>query len=80
MASAALTTEERRKVAGVLCGEMSQATGPVAMLLPRKGCNEWDRPGGDLHVLDCHIKGRAFSTSALKLFDVWLQSGTVKAG
>jgi uncharacterized protein (UPF0261 family) len=103
LSSAVLTAEERRKVAAVLCEKLSQATGPVAMLLPRKGCNEWDRPGGDLHdadgldafcdavashcpetvdlhVLDCHINDDAFTTSALRVFDAWLQNGTVKAG
>lgn len=34
----------------------------------------------DLHVLDRHINDRAFTTSALKGFDAWLQNGTVTAG
>ena len=28
---------------------LAQATGPTVLLLPEGGCNEWDRPGADLH-------------------------------
>ena len=49
LTSASLTADERRQVAGAICEKLSQATAPVAMLLPQQGCNEWDRPGGDLH-------------------------------
>lgn len=49
LTSAVLTADERRQVAGVFCEKLSKATAPVALLLPQQGCNEWDRPGGDLH-------------------------------
>ncbi len=49
MTSAVLTAEERRRVAREICGKLAEAMGPVALLLPRGGCNEWDRPGADLH-------------------------------
>ena len=49
LTSAVLTTGERRRVAREICGKLADASGPVALLLPRGGCNEWDRPGADLH-------------------------------
>ncbi len=49
LTSAVLTPEERRQVAGVFCEKLSGASAPVALLLPQQGCNEWDRPGGELH-------------------------------
>lgn len=49
LTSAVLTVEERRAVAREICGKLAEAEGPVALLLPRGGCNEWDRPGADLH-------------------------------
>ena len=44
-----LDADERRQVAAVICEKLSSATAPVALLLPSGGCNEWDRPGADLH-------------------------------
>ncbi|MCF6233010.1 MAG: Tm-1-like ATP-binding domain-containing protein [Rhodobacteraceae bacterium] len=49
LTSAVLNADERRQVAKALCDKLSTAKGPVAMLLPTGGCNEWDRPGADLH-------------------------------
>lgn len=49
LSSAVLEAEERRSVAREICGKLSKAEAPVAMILPRQGCNEWDRPGGELH-------------------------------
>jgi len=49
LTSAVLTADERRRVARAICGKLADATGPVTFLLPRGGCNEWDRPGADLH-------------------------------
>ncbi|MDX2483064.1 MAG: Tm-1-like ATP-binding domain-containing protein [Pseudodonghicola sp.] len=48
LTSAVLTAPERRQVAQELCRKLAGATGPVALLLPRGGCHEWDRPGADL--------------------------------
>jgi len=49
LTSAVLTAEERRQVARAICDKLAAATAPVAILLPKGGCNEWDRPGADLH-------------------------------
>jgi uncharacterized protein (UPF0261 family) len=49
LSSAGLEAGERRVVAQSLCRKLSQAQAPVAFVLPNQGCNEWDRPGGDLH-------------------------------
>ncbi|MEX0351234.1 MAG: Tm-1-like ATP-binding domain-containing protein [Paracoccaceae bacterium] len=49
LTSAVLNADERRQVAQALAGKLFKATAPVAFLLPRDGCNEWDRPDGDLH-------------------------------
>lgn len=49
LTSAVLDTDERREVARTLCGKLAGATAPVAFVLPEGGCNEWDRPGADLH-------------------------------
>lgn len=47
--SVVLTTEERREIARLLAEKLGGAKGPVTFLLPRGGCNEWDRPGAPLH-------------------------------
>jgi len=49
LTSAVLDAEERREVARAFCGKLAEAKGPVTFLLPEGGCNEWDRPGADLH-------------------------------
>jgi len=48
LTSTVLTTMERREIAQVYAGKLAQATGPCAFILPRGGCNEWDRAGGPL--------------------------------
>jgi uncharacterized protein (UPF0261 family) len=48
LTSTVLTTKERREIAQVYAGKLAQATGPCAFILPRGGCNEWDRAGGPL--------------------------------
>ena len=52
LTSAVLNSDERRQVARTICDKVSGATAPVAVLLPNKGCNEWDRVGADLHDAD----------------------------
>lgn len=47
--SVVLDTEERRQVARVHAEKLATAKGPSTFILPRGGCNEWDRPGADLH-------------------------------
>ena len=49
LTSAVLTAGERRAVAREICAKLAGARAPVALLLPLEGCNEWDRPGADLH-------------------------------
>ncbi|TDK51935.1 Tm-1-like ATP-binding domain-containing protein [Antarcticimicrobium luteum] len=49
LTSAVLAPEERRQVARAICDKLADASGPVTLLLPRGGCNEWDRPGAELH-------------------------------
>lgn len=49
LTSTILTAEERREVAGLYGQKLATATGPSAFILPRGGCNEWDRPEGPLH-------------------------------
>ena len=49
LSSAVLEPDERRTVAREMCMKLAQAQAPVAVVLPTQGCNEWDRPGGDLH-------------------------------
>ena len=44
-----LTADERREIAAVYADKLALATGPSAFILPRGGCNEWDRPEGPLH-------------------------------
>ncbi|WP_264210895.1 Tm-1-like ATP-binding domain-containing protein [Leisingera thetidis] len=49
LTSALLNADERRQVAHAVCGKLAAARAPVAVLLPRGGCNEWDRAGAPLH-------------------------------
>ncbi len=48
ISSALLNAEERVELARLLKGKLVAAAGPVTLLLPKGGCNEWDRPGGPL--------------------------------
>ena len=49
LTSTILTPDERREIATLYAQKLAQATGPLAFILPRGGCNEWDRPDGPLH-------------------------------
>ncbi len=49
LTSAVLGTDERRAVARAICDKAGSAKGPTTIFLPMGGCNEWDRPGADLH-------------------------------
>ncbi len=49
LSSILLGTEERREVARAMCSRLARAKGPTTLLLPTRGCNEWDRPGAPLH-------------------------------
>ncbi len=52
LTSAMLDADERREVAQAICDKLGRAKGPVEFLLPTRGCNEWDRAGGELHDAD----------------------------
>ncbi len=49
LSSILLGSEERREVARAICGQLGQAEAPVTLIVPRAGCNEWDRAGAPLH-------------------------------
>ena len=48
LTSVMLDAGEREAVAQEICRKLAEAKGPVAFLLPLRGGNEWDRPGGPL--------------------------------
>lgn len=48
LTSVVLTSEEREELAGVICDKLAAATGPVTLILPSQGGNEWDREGAPL--------------------------------
>ncbi|MCX2721090.1 Tm-1-like ATP-binding domain-containing protein [Roseibium salinum] len=48
LSSVMMTPDQRRGMAREMCGKLALATAPVTLLLPTKGCNEWDREGGPL--------------------------------
>ncbi len=47
--SVVLNASERREVAQAHCEKLSTSKGPTTFIMPKGGCNEWDRPGADLH-------------------------------
>ncbi|MDR0808083.1 MAG: Tm-1-like ATP-binding domain-containing protein [Gemmobacter sp.] len=48
LSSVVLNAQERRAVARAICDKLAEAQGPVTLLLPLHGGNEWDRTGGPL--------------------------------
>jgi uncharacterized protein (UPF0261 family) len=49
LSSVLLDPDQRRTVARAICDKLGSARGPVTLLLPVQGCNEWDRVDGPLH-------------------------------
>lgn len=49
IASVTTPPEERRRLARMIGHKLSLATGPVTVLMPMHGVEEWDRPGEALH-------------------------------
>jgi uncharacterized protein (UPF0261 family) len=49
IASAGLTPDERRAFAREMASRLQQARGPVHVLLPVQGIEEWDKPGQPVH-------------------------------
>lgn len=52
LSSILLKPAERREVARTICERLASAKGPVTMILPLLGGNEWDREGAPLHDAD----------------------------
>ncbi len=52
IASAAITSEERRETARQMAENLATATGPVHYILPLGGVEEWDKEGGDAYDPD----------------------------
>ncbi|WP_299689406.1 Tm-1-like ATP-binding domain-containing protein [uncultured Tateyamaria sp.] len=50
--SSALSPDERRTLVRDIAQRLSRASGPVHMLMPTHGVEEWDRPGGPAHDPD----------------------------
>ncbi|WP_417208982.1 Tm-1-like ATP-binding domain-containing protein [Antarctobacter sp.] len=48
LSSVMMTADQRREMARAICDKLAGASGPVVLLLPLQGGNEWDRPGGPL--------------------------------
>lgn len=48
LSSVMMTKGQRQEMARAMAGQLAQATGPVTLILPTRGGNEWDRPGGPL--------------------------------
>lgn len=49
LSSVMMDAGQRREMARAICARLAPAKGPVVLLLPNEGGNEWDRPGGPLH-------------------------------
>ena len=47
--SSALAPDERRALMRDIAARLDQATGPVHVLMPTQGVEEWDKPGGPAH-------------------------------
>lgn len=52
IASAASTPKERRETARQMIKNLKKSNGPVHFILPLRGVEEWDKPGGDAHDPD----------------------------
>lgn len=48
LSSVMMTADQRREMARTICDKLAGAKGPVVLILPLQGGNEWDRPGGPL--------------------------------
>ncbi|MCR9125889.1 MAG: Tm-1-like ATP-binding domain-containing protein [Rhodobacteraceae bacterium] len=50
--SAVFSPDERRANVRAMADRLARARGPVHVLIPAGGVQEWDRPGGDIHDPD----------------------------
>ena len=48
------TEDERRELARTIAAKLATSKGPTALLLPRHGVHEWDRPDQPLHAPQAH--------------------------
>lgn len=48
LSSVMMTAGQRREMARTMCEKLAAAKGPTVLILPTRGCNEWDREGGPL--------------------------------
>ncbi len=48
LSSVMMTADQRREMAREICAKLATARGPTTLILPLRGGNEWDRPGGPL--------------------------------
>jgi uncharacterized protein (UPF0261 family) len=60
IASIGLNAAERSKTACILAAKLSKAQGPVTVICPLGGIEEWDRKDGPMHDPDAHA---AFATT-----------------
>lgn len=85
LTSAMLSAGERRQVARTICAKLATATAPVAVIVPERGCNEWDRPGGPLHDAEGlaafvdEIAARVPDTAALHRIDAHINDDAFAA-
>jgi len=102
ISSATLTPDERAQAGVEMLKCLAQSKGPVHLILPLEGIEEWDRMGEPAHdpeglgayleavrcnvsdpvkvsEIDAHINDQAFADEALRIFDAWLEDGTISA-
>lgn len=48
LSSVMMNADQRREMAQAISTQLARAKGPVTLILPLQGGNEWDRPGGPL--------------------------------
>ncbi|MBE2244662.1 MAG: Tm-1-like ATP-binding domain-containing protein [Burkholderiaceae bacterium] len=54
IASVNATTDEKRRLATLVCERLGEARGPTALLLPQRGIHAWDKPGQPMHDPEGH--------------------------
>ncbi len=100
ISSATLTPDERKQSAMEMLNYLSGSNGPVHIILPNQGIEEWDREGGPAYdpeglnayleamrkgvcdplimtEINAHINDELFVDEVLKIFDAWVDDGTV---
>jgi len=70
LGSVVMNTQERCEVARLMTERLAQAQGPVHVMLPSHGIEEWDREGQDLHAPEALSEFLSTLTSALNTADI----------